>query len=904
MATPFQHLRHMMAMTAALFGVWQSSPVRAETGPDAGWTANDDDAVLFDARLGQWRLGDGVRGYQTPQGICLDLADTIMALDLPIRLDKKLRRATGWAFEERNAILIDREAKIVQIMNKNEKLSPSDIYDTPEGWCVNAQAMARWLGIKLEADSSNALLIIKASTKLPVELAAERRSRAAKIRPITNFDLKSLPQADMPFRGVKAPSVEAVVTLGGVREGKGKIRPDVQYEFYASGEIGPVAYDARLASDRKAVPESLRVRAYRVDPTGHLFGDGLPVTQVAAGDVTGFSTALVSQANIGRGAMVTNRPIDRPDSYDRTDFRGELPAGWDAELYRNGQLLALSVDRSDGRYEFLAIPLLYGQNKFEVVLYGPQGQIRRDERTVTVGFDSIPPRQTWYWAGINQDGRDLIGLGRIRFGTGAWRGSVGVERGIDARTSAQIAFHSLYVREVGRRNFLEGSVRRAVGPALFEFSSATDFKGGAAFRSNILAEFGGTYVTGESIFATGGFRSDRVLENVTGRHSLALDRTVSLGRSVVPLHFDARYTTRSTGQASFDLVARASTNVGRLTLTNETSWRHDRNPFGRDPPGTIESSFLGNARLGRVRFRGETRFRLAPQRHFQSATLVGEWTGKGDMYEAPDFRAEIGYERERDRARFGLGYVRRFEKFALTANAEAATDGSVALGLNLSFSLGPNPTHPGRIRLTSSHLASQGQILARVYRDVNGDGKRQDDEPVESDVQLATGRTPVRDLTDKHGAVIISDVQPYVPILVGIDAGSLPDPLIQPATAGIVVTPRPGVTAIIDLPLVGAGEVDGTLIRSGGNGIEGVDLDLIDTSLNVVARTRTDFDGYFIFESVPYGKYSIRISKTSADIAQLRQALSGTFQISGETPSAHLGIVAADPTAGQMAAGP
>jgi hypothetical protein len=60
------------------------------------WKPNSDDAVLLDARLGKYRLGEGIRGYATPDGVCVDLADTIMTLDLPVRLDKKLRRATGW----------------------------------------------------------------------------------------------------------------------------------------------------------------------------------------------------------------------------------------------------------------------------------------------------------------------------------------------------------------------------------------------------------------------------------------------------------------------------------------------------------------------------------------------------------------------------------------------------------------------------------------------------------------------------------------------------------------------------------------------------------------------------------------------------------------------------------------
>jgi hypothetical protein len=168
-------MRRFAALAAAVIGLGQPAAARAE----AAWVPNQDDAVLFDVRLSQYRLGDGVRGYQTPAGTCLDLADTIMALDLPIRLDKKLRRATGWAFNEQRSILIDREANTVQIVNKSEKLAGNAIYDAPEGWCVDVKKLSSWLGVGLETDLGNALLFVRSDAKLPVELAAERRARAA-----------------------------------------------------------------------------------------------------------------------------------------------------------------------------------------------------------------------------------------------------------------------------------------------------------------------------------------------------------------------------------------------------------------------------------------------------------------------------------------------------------------------------------------------------------------------------------------------------------------------------------------------------------------------------------------------------------------------------------------------------
>jgi Carboxypeptidase regulatory-like domain len=880
---------------AVLFGVHAPDPARAAPG----WSANADDALLFDVRLGQYRLGDGVRGYETASGPCVDLADTIIALDLPIRLDKKLRRATGWAFAESRTITLDREFNIAQIMNKSEKIGADDIYDTPEGWCVATDTLSRWLGITLTADQGNALLVIKSATKLPVEMAMERQARATRVQSSGVFDLKNLPRASAPFRGVRMPSVDAVVSLGGLRErsrtGASGSRINASYELYAAGEVGPIAYNARLSSNRSGVPESLRVQAYRTDPEGKLFGP-LKATTVAVGDVAGATSALVAQSGAGRGAMITNRPVERRDAFDRTDFRGELPSGWDAELYRNGQLLMFATNRADGRYEFLDVPLLYGQNRFEVVLYGPQGQIKREEKAVPVGLDSIPPRKTYYWAGIDEEGQDLIGLAAPgRFGRQGWRGTVGLERGFNTKTSAAAYAHSLVLEDQKRRNYGELALRRAVGPTLVELSGAYSDSGGSALRAQILGELDGTYFSAETINAQGGFRSDRVLKNVTGIHSVSVDHSFKTGRSILPVHVDTRYTTRSTGDDSLDAAARVSANLGRMSLTGELNWRHESRGSGPSPPDDIQASLLTNARIGRVRLRGETRFRLSPTARFESATLIGEWSaGGGNGFDrSNDWRAEIGYDQPLHRARAGFGYIRRFKKLSLSASVEAATDGSVAGGLNLAFSVGPDPRRQGGIRVTANRLATQGQVVARVWRDLNADGVRQADEPLEKEVQLSAGRVPEENLTDGGGQVLIDGLESFQPVLIGIDASALPDPFVQPATSGVVVTPRPGVAVAIDLPLVSAGEVDGTLVRSGGSAIEGVDLELLDVAGRVVSKTRSEFDGFFLFEGVPYGRYTVRISALSAEAARLTRALGGVAIVGGAEPSAHLGTVAA-----------
>src|SRR5439155_3822441 len=309
-----------------------------------------------------------------------------------------------------------------------------------------------------------------------------------------------------------------VVTVGGLKDSHQGRRFNREYELYASGEVARMSVDARLASDTKGVPSSLRMRAYRGDATGGLLGP-LHATHFEVGDVTSASSALVAQSQIGRGVMVTNRPLERPDTFDRKTFRGELPAGWDAELYRNEQLLAVSQPRSDGRYEFIDVPLLFGQNRIEIVLYGPQGQVRRSHEDLMVGLESIPPRQTWYWAGINEARKDLLSWGKQDLTRErGWRATLGVERGLDQRTSFMAQVHSLMLDDE-RLTYAEGAVRRSVGSALIEVGGAVESQGGYAGHAQMVAQFGSTYVTAESVVAHN-FTSDRVEKNVIGRHSL------------------------------------------------------------------------------------------------------------------------------------------------------------------------------------------------------------------------------------------------------------------------------------------------------------------------------------------------------------------------------------------------
>ena len=93
--------------------------------------------------------------------------------------------------------------------------------------------------------------------------------------------------------------------------------------------------------------------------------------------------------------------------------------------------------------------------------------------------------------------------------------------------------------------------------------------------------------------------------------------------------------------------------------------------------------------------------------------------------------------------------------------------------------------------------------------------------------------------------------------------------MLVPKKALQVVVPRPGVPAEVQIGLVGGGDIEGAIVKNGGLGFEGLDLELVDGTGKVVATARTDFDGFFLFERVPYGNYRVRVAQSSAVAARI-----------------------------------
>ena len=852
-----------------------------------GYKPGEEDVLLLQMQVKSYRLLDEIRGYQTPDGVCVDLADVIQSLDLPIRLDKKSRRATGWIFEESQTLTIERDSNTVQIMNKRRPLQPGELIDTPEGWCVDTDTLAGWFDVTLTADVRNSALVLDSERPLPFIEAIERKSRAARLRPDRERDLSAYPSAAQPYALWRTPSVD-VVAESTYRRDSGRSRVDRRYEVFASGEAALASFDMRLASDTQGVPQSLRLRAFRMDPDGRLLGP-LRATQVVAGDVDMPSGNVAGGAGVGRGLFIGNIPIDRPTRFGTTILRGALPLGWDAELYRNGQLLGYQSDSIDGRYEF-EVPLVYGDNDLEVLLYGPQGQVRHEIQSIPVGQDAVSPGKLEYWAGVVQRNRDLITFGQpsssLRLERG-WQYGAGVQYGVDRRTMIGASGLSL-VYAGRRRDYAELNLQRALGRMLFNLTASQESGRGRAYLLDILGDIGPVGIQAESFFVDGGYTSTLIDPNESSAHRVQFDSTIRAGRTPILLTGGLSRTTQRDGRKVNELLARASLILPRLSLTGFVLHRRiDGNDDKMDPEEGTKVGLLANTRILGLTVRGEATYKLSgPETGLEEVSVTAE----RPLDENSELRFDVDHYGLREETEFEVGYIRHFRQFSLRGSASVDTRGGIGASLALSFSLGPDPLDGGW-RMSDAKLAQRGQAAVSVFLDEDGNGRRSPDEEALEGVGLTAGAYGSSAPTNARGHAFVEGLQPYAKVLISIDESTLPDPSLVLRGKGLVVTPRPGVAAVLELAISPTGEVEGEILSFEDRPLAGVELELVGPDGAVIARAMSEYDGFFLFERVPYGRYQLRMSPNSELVLGRMGELASGIELGPQKAVERLGTI-------------
>jgi len=691
------------------------------------------------------------------------------------------------------------------------------------------------LDIAFQTDFGELILVASHTADLPVvrRLAREQRRRSLLGLPASSPWETSLPRSrrvadgavlDWTYTGSLTDPVSASL----VQIGLGAQLLGGSLELQYLGQQSPTGGTTDFRSSWSGVwPASRYLRQFRV-------GDIVPGAR---------------RGRTLRGFEVTNAPFLRPAAFGQELLGGSLPDGWEVDLYQDQQLLGYSAADATGRYA-LDLPLRYGANPVDVVAYGPNGEVIRRRRTVQVPFDRLPTGRFEYAASAGAC-RDAPCAGALSL-------------------SARYGVTQWLTAEAGSDNFWRDSLPDLWHPyalvsAAVTTSTALTLEGVADGLVRARADFDPTqdfhvdvehtrYATGvASPLATPGSERARTDAVVFWRPGPAGGNSY--------LQLAVSHATLAGGTRDAERVA-FTTRLSTLRLV--TGLHHRRTPttggatedFGIDAGGDLVLRGPGPV-LQSLYLRGEM--------SVETSGLSRIAASVGKQIVGP-VRLDVGGGWSRGQRGLALDVAVSTNLPALRAVSRSRYSAESGLeGTNLLEGSATFDRHLGRFEFGNRRLIGRARVVGRVYRDLNGNGRHEADEPGLPGVRLRVGSRGVT--TDSLGRYSAWDLVPFEATSVEVDTLSIDDPLWVPAALVYRLVPGPNSYEAVDVGLLPAGEAAGqVLLGAGGAGVGGVTVTLRHVGSGATTRVTTFSDGSFYAIGLRPGEYEASLSRESLDL--------------------------------------
>lgn len=844
--------------------------------------------LVLQLHMGRYVLSEGFIGLATDGGALLPLSEIAYALEFPIDVIPSEGRAEGWFLQENRDFQLNYARGEVMVEGLRQSFNPRQIELHSDDIYVHSELLSQWFPVKFEIDYARMLVKLDAREPLPFQERMEREYKRAGLNN-NQFEASHYPQEEIPYRFIDWPYVDVSMNYNLDHNANTNSNSSGVDDEQLEQSWG---YSSHLSSDLLWMSGSLffsgnevdglsdaRLSLSRKDLEGELLWGG--ITTIDIGDIYTPNIELLGSSGSGRGLSFSSFPLNRSSQFSATDLRGELPLGWEIELYRNGTFIDSLTARADGRYEFLDVSLLYGMNVLTLKFYGPQGQRREETLVIEVGANQLTPGDSKFRFAAIQPDQDLFSFDDNNSSTNidsdSNQLSLEVEYGLNNYLS--LAGRAVNLPWQGEERLYTGLGLRG---SFFGMSSELDVVNGqdtgSAAQLQLQTRLLGLNINGSHAYYND-FESEDVSLNNLSSSELRLDSQIPESfLPMMPISLSGTLDRFTSGRKNLTLENRLSLYFSGVSLTNNLNWSES---WGADQSTTnaLSGSLLMNAPWRDLRFRSSLDYAVKPISELQSARLSADWF-LGNNY---NLNAAINHSLISDSTDYSLALNRQFQRVSLGLSSNYNNDGDAFIGTSLSFAFGREP-RSGSWYMKPKNIASNGGVSARVFMDENLNGHYDEGEAPLVGARLArTSRD--KPGTDESGILFLPTYSGFSSADIALDLASLEDPYLMPTNSGISAVLRPGRTLLVDFPVSYTGEIDGTVYLDDGErskAVSNVVLQLLDQKDATVAETKTAFDGFYLFSNVLPGKYLVRPSLEQTKRLKLKAAVGESTIITAE----------------------
>lgn len=847
-----------------------AQPISEATDGSAQHTAapaSTNDLLLLVVQLDRMTISEALTAYGDPADPLLPLGEISRLLELPLDVDVSSGVVSGRIGESQRPITIDLKSGQALIGGKIVALIPPDSLTTDTDIYLRASLIAKLLPVRITASPDEMLLSLEATEKLPVQMQRERLARMSGLSGQPDQQDEAMRLAT-PYQWLGQPAFDFTTEMGHDSEQGGAI---TRFEGRVAGDLLQTGFSAWLATDDSAKPSAARVAFTRRSEDGHLLGS-LGGTMAAAGDVFTPAMPIGARSIGGAGFVFSSARSDEASVFQRINLRGELPVGYDAELYVNDILRsAQRGSTAQGRYEFNDIPLVRGRNAIRIVLYGPRGERVERTRVINVGGGQQAAGKTTLDLGVVAQDRAVIdlsdaGLSGFSRARGNLRAVLALAHGLseDLTLTAGLARFTdnggtvRTVGNIGTRNSLLGMAMQA--------DVASDFKAGRAASLGLAGRLAGISFLGRHVEYGGGFADEANTSFDASRpmqrySELVFDLAVPLPGSLgLPVSGRLDRAEFVDGGKSMTARARTTANLGGTLVALGADYSH------RSQPGFSDTRINGNIGAMRLvdykwQLRATADFRISPGLKMETLGVSAD-RALGEHYSM-----RFGATRTFSNKDLGLqaGLTARLPFASATLGGNWSTgQKNWRVGLQLNFGIARDPLL-GRYRMTPPGPANGASAALLAFIDANANGLRDTGEEAVPGVTVEGGG--LKAVTDAQGRAFVTGLGDGSTTTLRADIAGTDTVFVAAPPQNIVFAARAGGMTTINYPLVPTSELiarigfrrkDGAMA-----GLSAVKLQLVSPK-GVIVQGMTEFDGTAVFDQVKPGRYVLEIDPDQA----------------------------------------
>ncbi|MEQ2353297.1 hypothetical protein [Pseudoalteromonas piscicida] len=812
--------------------------------------------LFLSAYKGNLYLGE-VIAVTSEQGVNVELLSLFSALGFVVSEDVS-GTFDGWFFTPENTFSLNAKALLVESKGQRTQLSDKDVQVINGEVFLADYIVATLFDVRLFTDIQDLSLTVKSRQILPIEAQQQRLGRE-----VVSFDRNAsatLPWRSSPYQSIGKPVLDAQINAQ-VTEDISQMSyslvgsQDIAYwqaQYFIAGREGDVINRSRLSLNRAS-------KKADVLPFGNF-------TKVSLGDVQSIQVGVDALNEEGRGVSFSNAPLDRRTNRQRIVISGPVQVGWDVELYRNGLLIGQENNVQSGRYEFENIDLLFGENTFELVMYGGQGQVSKEVQTYYVEQSTTNEDEGFFAVSITETGKSILGDKTAASGKSSWQVNGRFDYGLTTDFAVYAGFqHRQGVKNSASEQYFSTGFNTNINKRLL-----LDVDYSKSELNQRLSANTRTRLFGQQVGAKVELKEDLERDENATEIKLTAAGDWSLF-DAAKIYYRAEYF--QLNRANIDTTEQASLlfSTGNYwgTFSNQFVWQEQTNQAS-----DVSGYLRWQRRIFGIYSRFTTWYDIKPSNEITAAELELSKELSPEL----DFGITLYKDLAADYYKTELGLSWNHDKFRLLTDLQYDNDDNWQLGLSGQVSIGAGET-VDQVFLTGKRLSQFGSLMVRAFIDQNNNGYLDDGELPLKGVTIKALQNFAQGKTDDDGVALLPAMVNYKRTDIIVDKETIPEPFLIPANDGFSFTPRPGHIEYVEIPFVNSSEVEGIVEINEGTerrpaGFTTVSL--LDETGNEVARTQTAYDGYYVFTGLKPGTYRTAISDAK------RLAVASTQQIEVE----------------------